>query len=162
MIVRAEAPDDAAEIRRVTEAAFGGAREADLVEALRAGGHMALSLLALDASEVIGHALFSPLVSPASALALAPVSVAPDRQREGIGSRLIRFGLEMMREDGWEAVFVLGDPAYYGRFGFRREMAAPFETAYPREYFMALELRPGVLAGMGGAVVYPAPFLALA
>lgn len=161
MILRPEREGDAASIRALTIEAYGGAQEADLVDALRAGGHLALSLVAIDGSEAIGHILFSPLVSPASTLALAPVSVAPGRQRMGVGSRLICFGLERVREDGWDSVFVLGEPAYYHRFGFRQDMAAPFETAYPRDYFMALELRPGALSGLGGEVVYSAPFRAL-
>jgi len=162
MILRAEREGDASSIQALTIEAFGGTQEADLVQALRAGGHMALSLVVLEGATIVGHVLFSPLVSPASTLALAPVSVAPGRQRQGIGARLICFGLEMLGEQGWGAVFVVGNPAYYRRFGFRADMAASFASAYPSEYVMALELRPGALEGVERTVVYPAPFQAIA
>ncbi|MGE0214103.1 MAG: GNAT family N-acetyltransferase [Parvibaculaceae bacterium] len=161
MILRPEEAGDAPAVRALTVAAFVGMQEADLVEALRASGDAVLSLVAEERGAILGHVLFSRLVAPAASLALAPVSVHPDRQRQGIGSRLIVSGLEQVRQGGWDAVFVLGEPAYYGRFGFSKDMAAGFATAYPRDYFMGLELRPGILSGLRGEVVYPAPFGAL-
>jgi predicted GNAT family acetyltransferase len=74
--------------------------------------------------------------APFRALALAPVSVAPERQKAGIGSALVRSAVERARQAGWEAVFVLGDPAYYGRFGFDAHRAAGFSTPYAGEHFM--------------------------
>jgi len=162
VIVRAEREGDEADIGRIAEAAFGGVAEANLVDALRAAGQAAISLVAEEAGAMVGHVMFSPLRDPESCLALAPLCVRPDRQRRGIGSRLVRDGLERARDEGWRAVFVLGEPAYYERFGFRPGTAAAFKTPYPPAFLMALELTPGALAGEAGAVVYPPPFAALA
>ncbi len=92
---------------------------------------------------------------------LAPVSVTPERQKQGTGSKLIRESLEHARSDGWKAVFLVGEPEYYDRFGFRVSAAAKFETEYPKAYFMALELSPGALEHKDGAVIYASPFSAL-
>ena len=78
--------------------------------------------------------------------------------RQGIGTKLVEAGLERVARRGWGAVFVVGDPAYYGRFAFSKALAGAFETPYPRDYFMALELASGRLAGLAGEVVYAAPF----
>lgn len=158
MIVRAEAAGDAAAIRRVLRAAFPGDAEADLVDALRAEGLCAISLVAEEASAVVGHVLFSPLVLPVGCLALAPLCVMPDRHRRGIGGYLVREGLNRARAEGWVGVFVVGDPAYYGRFGFSVEAASAFKTPYPPDYVMSLELWPGALGGCGETVTHAAPF----
>jgi putative acetyltransferase len=86
------------------------------------------------------------------------VAVCPDHQRKGIGSRLIQRGLELIRERGEEIVIVAGHPEYYPRFGFSAEKAAPLQSPFPSEAFMAMELRPGALQGMRGSVVYPPAF----
>jgi putative acetyltransferase len=112
---------------------------------------------------VVGHVLFSILEvtidgrSP-KALALAPVGVQPDRQRRGIGRALIRTGFERARADGWEAVIVLGDPAYYRQFGFSAAQARHLEAPYSGVAFMALALQAGALDGRAGRVVYPPAF----
>ena len=110
---------------------------------------------------MVGHVLLSRLRSPAGALALAPVSVRPDRQGEGIGSALIRAALEQAAAAGCQAVFVLGEPEYYGRFGFLAESAEAFATPYPGPYFMALALEEGALGRMEKTVVYAPAFDAL-
>ncbi len=74
---------------------------------------------------------------------------------------LIREGLARAKRDGWQAVFVLGEPEYYERFGFTAATADKFETEYPKPYFMALELTPHSLSGRTEAVIYATPFLAL-
>lgn len=160
MIIREEAPSDASTVRRVTELAFGQPSEADLVEALQASGDAALSLVAEDGGEIVGHMLFSRLQAPDRCLALAPVSVTPGRQHQGIGSALVREGLARAKRDGWRAVFVLGEPDYYRRFGFDTATTAAFETTYPKAYLMALELAPNALRGWTGAVLYAPPFSA--
>lgn len=121
-------------------AAFPEPAEADLVDRLRADGDSVISLVAVDDGQVVGHILFSKLSAPFRALGLAPVSVLPDRQNAGIGSRLIRAGLERAAQDGWRGVFVLGEPEYYGRFGFGTEIAKGFASPYAGPYFMALGL----------------------
>ena len=105
--------------------------------------------------------MFSKLQAPGQCLALAPVSVMPNDQRRGVGSDLIRQGLARARRDNWQAVFVLGEPEYYQRFGFSVELADKFETAYPKQYFMALELDPGSLGERSGVILYGLPFQAL-
>ena len=158
MIIRDETIEDRPAVRQVTAAAFEGPAEADLVAALSDSGDVAFSLVAEEAGTIIGHILFSRLRAPDRCLALAPVSVAPDRQRQGIGSRLVREGLARAGRDGWLAVFLVGDPAFYGRFGFRAAAAAKFETPYPKRYFLAIELAPGALDERSGAVIYPPAF----
>jgi len=120
--IRRRTPADDAAIVRTVDAAFGGPAESTLVRTLRDPGLAAIELVAAE-DAVVGHALFSVLevmvaARRVKALALAPVAVQPDRQRRGIGSALIRDGLGLARADGWDAVIVLGDPAYYARFGF--------------------------------------------
>jgi putative acetyltransferase len=161
-VIRARQPADDAAITRVVDAAFGGPAESKLVQALREAGLAAIDLVAVE-DEVVGHVLFSSLEvtldgrSP-KALALAPVAVRPDRQRRGIGDALIRAGLERARGEGWDAAIVLGDPAYYPRFGFSAAQARHLKAPYSGESFMALALRPGVLDGRAGRVVYPPAF----
>lgn len=160
--IREQTSKDSGAVHALVEAAFGGTEEADLVDALIASGDAELALVMEAEARIVGHILFSRLRAPEGSLALAPVSVAPDRQNGGIGSALIRDGIRRAQENRWGAVFVLGEAAYYGRFGFRTDAAAKFETAYPRDYFMALDLVPGFLADRAGPVVYPAPFQDLA
>jgi len=140
MLIRDEEPGDLPAIRAVVEAAFGQRQEADLVDRLRADGDGVLSLVAVDGGKVVGHVLFSEMTAPFRALALAPVSVVPERQRSGIGSRLIRAGLSRAEEDGWVGVFVLGEPDYYGRFGFDAVRARGFESPYAGPYLMVRAL----------------------
>jgi putative acetyltransferase len=159
LAVRDETPADFAAIRAVNEAAFGGAQEADLVDALRRDGDLLLSLVADDGG-VIGHAAFSRVqVEGDPAVALAPVAVRPERQRRGAGTALIEHGLQRLRQSGETLVFVLGEPAYYDRFGFAAAPAARFETPYPGPYFQSLALSPR--APSFGAVRYARAFAAL-
>jgi putative acetyltransferase len=154
---------DHAQIRAVNEAAFGGVNEADLVERLRADGHVLFSIVAEFDSEIQGHCMFSRMWINASArlvpaVALAPVAVHPTHQREQIGSRLIQHGLELVREQGERIVIVVGHPDYYPRFGFSTRNAESLERPFPREVFMALGLRERALEGILGSVVYPPAF----
>ena len=149
MIIRPEALDDIDAIHRVVADAFGQSDEAGLVDALRNASDSAISVVAEDDGEIIGHVLLSRLEAPFRALALAPVSVTPDRQRSGVGSALVRAALQRAREDGWDAAFVLGDPAYYGRFGFSVETARGFGSPYAGAHFMMLALTTEPLATEG-------------
>ena len=150
-------------IRAVNRLAFGGDDEARLVDALRDGGYARLSLVAEIDRQIVGHILFSDLliVTPAEtvpALALAPMAVLPDHQRQGIGSELVRRGLAVCRELGHSIVIVLGHPDFYPRFGFSAELASKLQSAYSGDSFMALELVAGALGGRDGEVLYPPPF----
>ena len=163
--IRPERPDDVAAIREVNRLAFAQEDEADLVDALRAGGFAVASLVAEDAGRIVGHIFFSRLPIEAAgrvieAAALAPMAVLPDRQCEGIGSALVRAGLAVCREAGIAAVVVLGHPDYYPRFGFSshaaRGLRSPFPGAGPA--FMALELVAGALDAHDATVRYAPPF----
>lgn len=156
-VIRDEEPRDRAAVRAVIEAAFARPDEADLVDRLREDGDREVSLVAVEGGAIVGHVLFSKMGAPFRALGLAPVAVAPTRQRSGIGSRLIRAGLERARAAGWQGVFVLGDPAYYRRFGFDPALAAGFACAYAGPHLMALALGPALPAG-GGEIAYAPAF----
>jgi putative acetyltransferase len=134
--IRDERPADHAGVAAIHRAAFGGDGEALLVEALRLSGGAAISLVAVSGGNCIGHVLFSPLGAPVRALALAPLAVRPERQREGIGAALVRSGIENAREQGWEAIFVVGAAEYYERFGFSAAAARGFTSPYAGEHFM--------------------------
>jgi putative acetyltransferase len=126
---------------------------------LRAEGAAVLSLVAEADGEIAGHVLYSRLrIDPDAdgASALAPVAVAPERQKQGIGTRLIEQAHRMLATRGEKIVFVLGDPAYYGRFGFSVGAATPFRTPYDGEYMQALAFTAD--APKSGAVHYPVAF----
>ncbi len=93
--------------------------------------------------------MLSKMEAPFPALALAPVSVIPARQREGIGTALIERAVNRARSEGWAAIFVMGDPKYYERFGFNSEAAAGFVTPYAGRHFMMLKLSTALLAQTG-------------
>jgi putative acetyltransferase len=164
-IVRREKPEDVAEIRRVNEQAFGQAAEADLVDALRAGGQATLSLVAVEDGRVVGHIFFSPVAIESAgktfpALGLAPMAVLPEWQRRGIGSLLVETGLAECRKAGCECVVVLGHPEYYPRFGFRPASRYGIQSEYdvPDEVFMLIELRADALQGRAGLAKYQPEF----
>ena len=143
------------------EAAFGRPDEARLAARLHQEASPLVSLVAEHAGRVIGHVLFSPVTvegdgpSPRAG-ALGPVGVLPDAQGKGAGSALIRAGSEACRALDWRLLFVLGDPAYYARFGFA--LAAPHRLHYSSHAFDAAfqvqELTPGALSGVTGWVRY--------
>ena len=165
LTVRAETREDSPSVRRVNELAFDGAGEADLVDALREKEPAHVSLVAEEGGLVVGHIFFSPVrlesgAGASEAFALAPMGVLPEFQRRGVGSALVRRGLEECLRLGQEVVFVLGHPQYYPRFGFAP--AAPrglrSEYAVPDEAFMVVELRAGALGGRAGLVKYHPEF----
>jgi putative acetyltransferase len=165
VIVRSENPDEHGQIRLVNEAAFGRPDEADLVDSLRDEGVVLASLIAELETRVVGHILFSRMsIETASgrvpAVALAPMAVLPEYQRQGIGGRLIRYGLDLLRQRGERIVIVLGHPGYYPRFGFGPAVdlgVTPPDPTWGPRYFMARRMsawRPEIR----GEFAYPAPF----
>jgi putative acetyltransferase len=145
MIIRPEIAEDAPAIRAVTAAAFKGApyssgTEAAIVDALRDAGALTLSLVAEEQGRIVGHVAFSPVTINGKAggwFGLGPVSVEPAEQRRGIGQALIRDGLERLKSAGAEGCVLLGDPAYYGRFGFISDLRLRYGDV-PPEYFQRL------------------------
>ncbi len=143
--IRPEKPGDEAAIAALTSAAFATAPHSDGTEAaiianLRRAGALLLSLVAVEGDRIIGHIAFSPVTiggRDAGWVGLGPVSAAPERQRAGIGSALIREGLARIQAAGHKGCVLLGDPEYYGRFGFACDPAISFPGA-PAEYFMTL------------------------
>jgi putative acetyltransferase len=164
MEIRRQLPADAAAVRAVNQAAFETAAEADLVERLHQQASPLVALVANDSGAIIGHILFSPVTVSGRAdvtiMGLAPMAVLPARQRRGIGSMLVRAGLERCRQLGAVAVVVLGHPEYYPRFGFQPASRFGLGCEYdvPDDVFMALELEPGALAGNDGTIQYHAAF----
>ncbi len=164
LIVRAETTADHEAIRHVNRLAFGQGDEARLVDGLREGGFVRVSLVAERAGQVVGHILFSdlPILTEAGtvpALALAPMAVLPELQNQGIGSALVQQGLEACRQQGHRVVVVLGHAHFYTRFGFSPKLAAHLESPFSGgDSFMAVELVPGALDGVAGRVQYPPPF----
>ncbi len=160
--VRPEATGDFAAIQALHRAAFGGEGEASLVDELREAGSVVLSLVAEQGDDIVGHVLYSRLRidgKEARASALAPISIAPARQKQSIGSRLIEEAHRLLAAEGEQIVLVLGDPAYYRRFGFSTTAAKSFRTPYDGDYLMALVLSED--APRSGIVEYPAPFARL-
>lgn len=141
-----------------------GGAEVRIIDVLRAAGDVIVELAAVEADAVVGHAMFSRLtVEPANRkmAALGPVCARIDRQRAGVGSALIREGLARCAAQGCDAIVVLGDPAYYGRFGFTLEAAKALQSEYAGPHFQALELKPAALAGGPWRVAYPRAFSGL-
>jgi putative acetyltransferase len=150
-------------VHSVNQAAFGRMDEADLVDNLRAEGVVLASIVAELENRIVGHILFSRMSIETSggsvpAVALAPMAVLPEHQRQGIGGRLIGYGLDRLRRQGEHIVIVVGHPDYYPRFGFSTEKARSLESPFPPEAFMAMELRPGPLDQIRGKVKYAAAF----
>jgi putative acetyltransferase len=147
--VRDESPGDWKAVYEVVSSAFGQRAEAELVGQLREAGDSVISLVADDGGQIVGHVLLSKMDAPFPALALAPLSVTPARQLSGIGSALIERAVAKARDEGWAAIFVLGDPNYYERFGFDPKAAAGFTSPYAGLHFMALRLSPSLPASTG-------------
>jgi putative acetyltransferase len=160
---RLEAANESGLIYDLVHKAYGQKAEARLVEDLCNDGDALISVVAMKEDVIVGHALFSDIPVGTSknllrGAALAPISVASTHQNQGIGGGLIMQGLKECRKIGIQVVLVLGDPAYYGRFGFSAALSDNLESPYQGEYFQALEIEPGVLEGVTGKVLYPDAF----
>lgn len=148
-IIRPEQPKDVAAITRVNELAFKSQPHSEQTEhfivlALRSAGALSVSLIAERSNQVIGHIAFSPVqFSDGSTgwYGLGPVAVLPELQHQGIGKALINSGLASLRSSGASGCVVLGDPNYYGRFGFKNRPECIFEGV-PAEYFQSLTFGP--------------------
>ena len=145
LVIRPETPADCATIARLTAAAFRHAphsshTEQFIVDALRRAGQLSVSLVAQNGDEIVGHVAVSPVSISSGATGwygLGPISVLPARQGRGIGSRLMESALAELRRLGAAGCVVLGDPAYYRRFGFAARPALVL-PGVPPEYFQAM------------------------
>ncbi len=162
MTISKERPQDIEAISRLTEAAFRNEEysshtEHFIVNALRRTGQLSISLVAAEHDEILGHVAISP-VSISSGVTgwygLGPISVRPDRQGKGIGSALMWAALQQLRQQGAAGCVVLGDPAYYGRFGFKAHPGLELPDV-PPEYFQALSFTGELPVGV---VKYAAAF----
>lgn len=165
MQIRPERPADRDAVHRVEREAFGQPNEADLARILHDTVTPVVSLVAEDAGSICGHVIVSPVTLSDAPTApplggLGPIGVLPDRQGQGIGGALVEAALASCRELGWEAVFLVGDPRYYVRFGL--QFAAPMGFRYGHEQFdpvlQVVELRRGTLEGLSGLVQFHPAF----
>jgi putative acetyltransferase len=162
--LRSERQEDFEGIRQVHESAFGRPNEAALVEMLRTANKAPIALVVVKDGQPVGHILFSPVTvadAPEGfrAVGLGPLAVLPAFQKMGAGSRLIRQGLLDCIRDGYDAVFVLGNPHYYSRFGFLRASDHQLDNEYHAyEEFMVIELKEDALQDVRGLVKYAPEF----
>lgn len=162
VVIREEIETDHSAVHEVIKAAFEGEAEAKLVNKLRNSEH--ISLVALVEDKLVGHICFSPMRIEGSddlnCWGLAPLSVHPDFQNQGIGMKLTEAGLKACSKKSIDAVFVLGHPNYYPRFGFETAKKFGFTSEYavPDEHFMVLELKKGSLKGRSGLAKYSPAF----
>lgn len=162
--IREEKLGDQAAVRHLNEVAFENGPEADVVDKLRASCDNFVSLVAVDQGAVVGHILFTPAILDNGGLVgmgLAPMAVSPSHQRKGIGSLLVRHGLERLRQAGCPFIIVLGHPEYYPRFGF--ELASHYKLrsqweGVPDEAFMVVVFDSDALPKAGGIASYRAEF----
>ena len=160
--IRAERPEDRADIRRVNEAAFGRQEEAQIVDMLRDSCSDLLSLVAIAEERIVGHILFSPVTIEGvelhpEGMGLAPMAVLPAYQGRGVGSRLVRAGLERLQEASIPFVVVLGHPNYYPRFGFLPAFRYGVHCQWagvPDPAFMILVFEETALRGVSGIACY--------
>lgn len=135
MLIRTEAPADILAVERLLSAVFATNSEANLVTSLRENGRRTLSLVACDEQgEIVGYALFSPVTLNGEDLnwqGLAPLAVAKEHRKQGIGALLVNEGLSSLGELGYPACVVLGDPNYYQRFGFKEAQTHGFSCPWP-------------------------------
>ena len=162
--IREETPADFAAVTAITHQAFDGDAEVRLVTLLRQQCPDIISLVAEQQGQIVGHILFSPATLSTAPhyklMALAPMAVSNVLQHQGIGSSLVRAGLEKCRLKGADAVVVLGHPEYYPRFGFTSASKAQLRCPWPApdEAFMLLPLQAKDIEGNNSTVVYHSAF----
>ena len=162
MIIRETLPADFDDISRCILSAFQNDSEVALVRQLRADNDVVIELVAEEAGSILGHVVVSHLsLNPNISLqcgGVAPLSVLPRHQSAGIGSRLMKAVIERSRSAELDALFLLGDPGYYQRFGFGM---TDISSDYPSEFFQAFELTPQCLNNVSAKANYANAFSAL-
>ena len=165
VIIREESPGDLEAINTVHKSSFPSPVEAEIVEALRKAGRLAVSLVCCENNLLVGHVAFSPVSIDGQAvgLGLGPVAVLSQHRRKGIAEKLIRAGMEASRKLGYGLVVVLGDPLYYCRFGFSTASNRGLRDEYGGgDAFQVIELRDDGIPVGGGTVQYAPEFAAAA
>jgi putative acetyltransferase len=164
MIIRPEELKDQDAVSAVNQAAFETPAEAKLVDILRREAYPIVSLVADEYGAIVGHIMFSQVSLTGhpdlNIMGLGPMAVIPEEQRKGIGSALVKAGLEKCKELGSGAVIVLGHPWYYPRFGFVPSINFSISSQYdvPPDVFMVVELQPGYFKDASGIIHYHAAF----
>jgi putative acetyltransferase len=147
-------------VKIIHERAFERSFEPELVESLLNDERPTLDMAAIIDGQIVGHALLTALDGQDGALALAPLAVDPDWRDFLIGTELVRRLIDDAKAKGWQSIFVLGDPVYYGRFGFSSELADCVDCVFQCRELQALELEEGALANVSGPLIYPPQFSA--
>lgn len=165
IIIRPETVADRAAVRNVVLAAFGRSAEADLVDSIRSSDVCVpdLSLVAETDGSVVGHILFTHVTlnnETSGLLGLGPVAVIPDVQGKGVGNALIREGIKKAASLGYDGIVLVGNPRYYGRYGFAPASRFGLRSAFRvlDDVFQAMPLQPGGLDGLNGTVRYSPEF----
>jgi putative acetyltransferase len=162
--IRAERTEDVDAVRHINQAAFETPAESALVDRLRTRGRLLVSLVAEDEEGAVGHIAFSPVTLDGRpdlrGAGLGPMAGLPRVQKRGIGSQLVRAGLDECRRPGLDYAVVLGHPHYYPRFDFAPASRFGLRCIWPVPdgVFMAIELRAGALAGCAGLIAYEPEF----
>jgi putative acetyltransferase len=164
--IRQEQPEDIAAVREINETAFGKPVEAGIVDSIRAACADALSLVAVDDNQIVGHIFFSTVFASGQkraiqGMGLGPMAVLPERQGQGIGAQLVQAGVDAMRERHCPFIIVLGHPDYYPRFGFVPASLHGLICQWkgvPDEAFMVLILDESNMAGVSGIVKFREEF----
>lgn len=165
--VRVARPEDVPAIDALLRASFPAPDEALLVQRLCMDGDMVLAMVAEEAGALAGVAVFSRMTvevagKPIAAVALAPLATAPTHRQQGVAEALVAAGHDRLRDAQVMLSFVLGDPAYYGRFGYAADWAKGFDSPYAGEYFMAVPLQDGAMpCGVRGQCDHAAAFAML-
>jgi len=158
--LRAETLQDRSTIFDIVKRAFGRAEEAELVDMIRDRGNCRVSEVALDDDSIVGYVLASPIsfepLNTLNCIAIGPIAVVPEKQGGEIGSALMNHAIQLATEQGVDAIFLLGHPSYYSRFGFA---STHIENEYgATDAFMALEISVGCLSGLEAKAKYVSEF----
>ena len=161
-MIRETRESDLEEVFNLIHAAFGNRAESDLVKQLISDGDVLINLLVESLDTIIGNVVVSKItMEPDIGLlcgGVAPVSVLPDQQSSGVGSRLVTAAINESKKTGIDALFLLGDPNYYQRFGF---VVSTLKNDYSVENFQELELTEDCLENIKSKVTYADAFLHL-
>lgn len=166
--IRAERADDREAVLALHYQAFSASErghdgEAELVDMLDKDGDLLFSHVMVSDGKIVGHIALSPMQAeadgtPIRALGLGPVAALPGQQSQGIGSALVAAAHDWAAENGWQMIFLLGDPGYYSRFGYSVETATPFASPYAGPYWQAIVLDEALTLPKAGRADYAPAF----